>query len=183
MQRRFAQFPGLLVGVILLLMPLRVMAQDSGSTNTSSVCVLAFEDNNENGVRDAGEIPLPGISVHLAVNTDVIVRTHITTADNRHYCFENLENNIYNLYFAESVNHRATTESSAAVQLENSQRFRVEFGAISQSPFRDAADAATEEDTSEELDTSTRLIFAAVGAILVMLFMFGLGIIVASILY
>ncbi|NJO71078.1 MAG: hypothetical protein HC825_03955, partial [Oscillatoriales cyanobacterium RM1_1_9] len=71
-----------------------VAAQD-----TSSVCVLAYEDANENGSRDTGELPLPGISVHLAVDTDVIIQSHITSQENDFFCFENLPPTLYTLTF------------------------------------------------------------------------------------
>jgi len=151
-------------------------AQETGS----SICVLAFEDANENGVRDAGEVPLSGISAHLAIETDIIFQTYISDAENRPHCFEGLPNGVYNLYFADSVSHRATTQNSAAISLEGTQRVRVEFGAVSLSPF---AESSTTDPTDKQLATTERLLIAALGSVVLMIFMFGFGVAIAGFIY
>jgi hypothetical protein len=152
-----------------------------GQESGSAICVLAFEDANENGLRDTGENPLPGIAVNIAINTDVIVASHVTTDQNDHFCFEELTSGVYNLYFADSPNHRATTQNSAALALDN-ERIKVDFGAVSLSPFADeTTTTAPAADIDDELALSTRLLIAALGTVFVMIFMLGLGVMIASV--
>jgi hypothetical protein len=166
----------------ILLLTLTPLLPVHAQGSSGILCVLAFEDLNENGVRDSGEAVFPGISVNVAVNTDVITATHITDPDSAPYCFENLPPNDYHLYFADSPNHRPTTENDAALTLEAGQRLRVEFGAVPQDPLRTPEEAAA-ENTSEQLSNTTRIMVALLGAVLVMVFMIGFGVVLASVLY
>jgi hypothetical protein len=165
------------LGIILVTLTLSVA---HGQESSSAICVLAFEDANENGLRDTGELPLPGVAVNIAINTDVIVASHVTTDQNDHFCFEGLASGVYNLYFVDSPNHRATTQNSAALAL-GAERIKVDFGAVPLSPFADEPTATTTAvDTTDELALSTRLLIAALGTVLVMIFMLGLGVMIAS---
>jgi SdrD B-like domain len=146
-------------------------AQDS---NTGAICVLTFEDSNENGTRDEGEVPLAGIAVNIAVQNDVIIRNHITTSEDSPYCFNDLSNGTYTLSFADSPNHRATLQNSTEVTLEG-DTIRTEFGAVSLPPFAESV------QTDPPLETGSRLLVALLGALLVMLFMAALGGVIAAI--
>lgn len=171
---------------LLILLAVVVPALHAQDGNTSAVCVLAYEDSNENSARDSGEVPLPGINVNLAVETDVIVQSYITTQEPSPHCFEGLAPGDYNLYFDDSANHRATTQNSTQFTLGGSQRVRIEFGAVSESALLapDSPEAIEQANSNGgQLETTYRLLVAAMGSIFVMIFMFGFGIVIASIIY
>jgi len=180
MQRRVNLSIALLI--LMALIAPAVHAQDSGLT--AAVCVLAYEDINENGERDSGEVAMPGISVNLAVETDIIVRTHLTTLENRPYCFESLTpGTSYTLYFDESANHRGTSQNSIAFSIAANERVRVEFGAVSESALLTPGSPEAIEQAGNsggQLETTNRLLIAALGSVVVMIFMFGFGIVIAS---
>lgn len=155
------------------------VAQAQDTASTGNLCVLAYEDTNTNGTRDNGEAVFPGINVNLAVNTDVIIATHITQESDA-YCFENLAPNTYHLYFADSPNHQATTVNQTALEIKAGDRLRVVFGAVATEPVRTEAEAA---NTGETLTASHRVMIALLGAVVVMVFMLGFGIVLASVLY
>lgn len=180
---RLMVFAFFIAGLMFVLVPGGI-AQEG--TPFGSICVLAYEDINENSVRDAGEVPLPGVPVYVAIETDLIIQSYITTQDNKPYCFEGLTPGVYNLYFADSPNHRATTQNSAALSLEAAQRFRVEFGAVAQPALLESGTPeAVEIENSQggQLDTVNRVLIAALGAFFVMIFMLGLGVVIASFIY
>ena len=182
MQRRVNLSIALLI-LLAALVP-AVRAQDGDTA--SAVCVLAYEDSNENSARDSGEVPLPGINVNLAVDTDVIVQSFITTQEPSPFCFEDLAPGMYNLYFDDSANHRATTQNSTQFTLAGGQRVRIEFGAVSESALLapDSPEAIEQANNAGgQLETGNRLLVAALGSIFVMIFMFGFGVVLASIIY
>jgi uncharacterized surface anchored protein len=183
MQRRVNLSIALMI-LMAVLVPL-VHAQDAGTTG--SVCVLAYEDSNENGVRDSGEVPLPGISVNLAVETDIIVQNFITTQENRPFCFDELTPGDYTLYFDDSPNHHPTRQTKTdPFVVQANQRIRVEFGAVSESPLLQPGSPEAIEQANNaggQLETTSRLLIAALGAVVVMVFMFGFGVVIASIIY
>jgi hypothetical protein len=184
MQRRVNLSIALLILLAVIVPALH--AQDGGTS--SMVCVLAYEDVNENSARESGELPLPGINVTLAVETDVIVQRYITTQDNSPFCFEGLTPGVsYTLYFDESANHRATTKNiSDPFALDAGARVRVEFGAVSESALLapDSPEAIEQANSvGGQLETTNRLLVAALGSVIMMIFMFGFGIVLASIIY
>ncbi|NJL92906.1 MAG: hypothetical protein HC915_03880 [Anaerolineae bacterium] len=159
--------------------PLPVHAQQSNN----AICVLAFADDNRNGVRDGGELPLPEIGVHLGLPDGLIFATHITTTQSSPFCFDGLPGGEYSLRFAESVNHQPTTQNSVTIPVENGQRIRVEFGAAPQAPIL-TEDAQRLLQPAEEtrLATSGRLLLALLAAVVVMVLMVGFGAVVVSVL-
>ena len=165
----------------LLAIPLSSANAQNGD---NAICLLTYNDLNENGVRDAGELPLAGVSVNLAVDVDLIFATHISDASGDAYCFERLPAGTYALYFAESTNHRATTQNSVSIEVSQGQRIRVEFGAVpTPAILTEDMVAALRGDELTELDTLTRILIAVIGATFAIVFMAGFGIIIVSALY
>jgi hypothetical protein len=63
---------------------------------------------------------------------------------------------------------------------------RVEFGAVSESALLapDSPEAIEQAGNSGgQLETTSRLLIAALGSVVVMIFMFGFGVVIASIIY
>ena len=153
---------------------------------TGAICVTTFADQNANGAHEVGEQTLAGVNVNLSTG-GAIIATHVTTGDDAPYCFENLLPGYYSIVFTDSPTHRATTSNQAAYELTAGARLELnEFGAfpIALETLRDtlAAQASNTQTTDEPLDTSTRLLLATGGSMLVMLFMVGMGAIVLGLM-
>src|SRR5574341_768663 len=171
--------------ILAILIVLILVPAFSANAQGNAICVFAFQDTNENGVRNDDEGALPGINVNLAIETDIIIATAITTQEDEPYCFENLVPGVYNIYFPDSPNHRATTQSSAAMEIHAGQHIRVEFGAQPEEPIRLQNDPAMPNNptANTRLTTTTRILLALLGTIIVMIFMIGFGAVVVSVMY
>ncbi len=157
--------PRLMIALCLLIVVASVSAQTGGS-----ICTLAYEDVNENGVHEADEPVFAGISVNL-IQQDLIIGTHITTTSSEAFCFQNLPSGEYSIEFEQTPNHTATTDNRAALTLTEGQRIRLEYGAVPQSPFNENAPASS----GEKVESSTRLLISLMAAVLAMIVMIGLG--------
>lgn len=154
-------------------------------TQTGTICVSAFADTNGNGLQDTGESLLDGVNVNLATG-GVIIATHITTLDDDPYCFEHLLPGIYTIRFTDSPTYRTTTANEGTFALEAGQRLTINaFGAFPIAPETlpavVAAQKAAAEADDQPLETPTRLLLATVGAMLVMLFMVGVGAVILGV--
>jgi hypothetical protein len=146
------------------------------------ICVATYADTNASGQRDGGETLLPGINVDLSTG-GVIVATHIIAEGEASYCFMDQSPGIYTVAFADSPIYRATTASTITFRLEGGQTLFIDpsFGAVPV-PLADLraeveARYASKSD-DEPLDTSTRLLLATIGSLVVMIFMIGIGAVV-----
>lgn len=168
------------LSLLLLGGTLPLSAQDAAPTGTG-ICIRSFEDRNGNAVLDTDEPPLPGISVNLATADDVIIATHITGNQTDPYCFQNLNPGTYTVIFADSANHTATTQNRGTLDLSAGQQPRVSFGAQPQEPLP-LLDAAPTSDSGTQISTSSRILLGLLGAVIVMVFMIGLGAVIISLI-
>jgi hypothetical protein len=150
-----------------------VHAQGTGA----AICVIAYEDTNRNNVQEDTELPLPGININLATQGDIIIQSHISTEDTTPFCFEGLAPGTYDIYFADSFNHTSTAENHGTVEVSGSQRYRVGFSALSESPFVEAAEAV---DRDVEVELTSRLAAGFLGAVIVVSLMLGVGIVYSA---
>jgi hypothetical protein len=165
----------LLIG--LLGLALSLAAPTSAQTPVGAICVGTFADGNGNGIRDPGEDMLPGVNVNLATG-GVIIATHIIAPGETQYCFENLLTGIYTVTFTDSPLYRITTANEGTFALDAGQRLMInDFGAFPVANLRAevAAQIAAAQEPDKPLESSTRLMLATVGSMVVMLFMVGIG--------
>lgn len=151
----------------------------SAQTDTGALCISTFADMNGNGIRETTETPLSGVNVNLATN-GMIIATHITDVDEQSYCFENLQPGIYTLTFTDSPTYRTTTSNEGTFALADGQRLTIsDFGAVpvplNRLRAEVAAQVAASQSEDEPLDSSLRLLISTVGAMMIMLFMIGVG--------
>ncbi len=149
---------------------------------TGAICVAAFADTNGNGMQDAGETALAGVNVNLATG-GVIIATHITDLDSDPYCFDNLLTGIYTLTFTDSPMYRTTTANEGTFALEAGQRLTINaFGAFPIPPDALRAEVAAQiAADNQPLETPTRLLLSTVAAMIVMLFMIGVGAVILGV--
>ncbi len=164
----------LLAALIALLAAQPVAAQ----TTTGAICVSTFADANANGVRDADEGPLAGVNVNLETG-GAIIATHVTAADEAQYCFANLLTGTYTITFTEAPTYHLTTAASGTFALEAGQTLTIDpLGGVPVplENLRAAVAAQIEAARAEEpIDSSTRLLYSTVGAMIVMLGLIALG--------
>lgn len=160
--------------------PLVAHAQETSLTG-NAICVLTFEDANANRVRDASEVPLAGITITLKVE-GVIIRSAITTDENRRYCFDGLPDGDYILTFVDAPTHSKTTGNEAALPLSDNTRKTAEFGAVKVSPFEQVANQQV-TDATDTLSTANRIILGVIGAVIVLVLMMGLGLLIAGFMF
>jgi hypothetical protein len=171
----------LLIG-LLSLSP-AIAAPVRAQTPVGAICVASFADSNGNGMRDPGEDMLPGVNVNLATG-GVIIATHIIAPGETQYCFENLLTGIYTVTFTDSALYRITTANEGTFPLDAGQRLMInDFGAFPVANLRTevAAQIAAAREPDKPLESSTRLMLATVGSMVIMLFMVGIGAVILGV--
>ncbi len=141
------------------------------------ICLLAYEDSNQNGLHEPQETAFTGVGVSLLTQDDLIIGNHVTGSDA--FCFQGIAAGSYTVRFESSPNHTATTENTAAIELAEGQRLRLEYGAVPQNPFLDEAPASS----GDKVDTVTRLLISLMAAVVAMILMIGFGAIVMGFIY
>jgi len=161
-----------LIFCVLSFAPIVATAQ----TATGEICVVIFEDTNQSGARDSDELPLEGVATTVALPDGVIIRSHISNSLPEPYCFEELVVGDYLITFVDSANHQGTMQNSALLTVSSGGRMSIDYGAIAQ----DALTAEVTVDDSSELSTTNRLLIAAIGSVLVMMLVGGLGLVIGT---
>jgi hypothetical protein len=164
--------------ILAFWLPPAVFAQ----TPTGAICVATFADANGSGMRDPGEDLLAGVNVNLATG-GVIIATHIIAPGEAQYCFENLLAGIYTVTFTDSPMYRITTANEGTFALDGGQRLMInDFGAFPIPASNLRAEVAAARPPAKPLETSTRLMLATVGSMVVMLFLVGIGAVILGVI-
>lgn len=173
------------IGSVLLACMGWLPAVAAQQPQTGAICVTTFADANENGIQDAGESALAGVNVNLSTG-GAIIATHITTDSTEGYCFENLLRGQYAVMFTDAPTYRFTTPREGAFALDAGERLTIDPVGAVPVPVDTVRATLTarsaNQTTGEPLDSSTRLLLATVGSVMVMLFMIGLGIVVLGLM-
>lgn len=164
----------LIIALFCFIYATPLLAQSGGE-----ICLLAYEDTNQNGQHEPEEISFAGIGVNLLVSDEVIVGSHVTTPGSDFFCFQGLSSGNYTVRFESSPNHTATTENTAVIDLTEGQRIRLEYGAVPQNPFLDQAPASS----GDKVETVTRILISLMAAVVAMTLMLGFGAMVMSFMY
>ena len=164
---------GLLAVSVFPSSPRLVRAQ--ADTSTGTICALTFNDLAKNGVHSAGDPVLIGVNVTLAVDNGLMIANHLSD-DQGQYCFNNLIPGRYRLTFRDPL-ARPTTPTILTLTVNAGDQLVTMFGAITDSVANIAATAAdkTQPGIVITLTRTGRLALAALGALTVMVTMFGLG--------
>ncbi|MBZ0307091.1 MAG: hypothetical protein K8I82_13560 [Anaerolineae bacterium] len=163
--------------VLLIILSCFTYAAPLAAQSGGEICLLAYEDINQNGLHDPEEAAFNGVGVSLLTPDELIIGNHVTGDDP--FCFQGMSPGAYTVRFESSPNHTATTESTAAIELAEGQRLRLEYGAVPQNPFLDEAPASS----GDQVDTVTRLLISLLAAVVAMILMIGFGAIVMGFSY
>jgi hypothetical protein len=148
-----------------------VHAQDSNG----KVCIQAFSDTvHKNGFHDPGEALLPDVGVSLMVNQNVIIANYVTNGKEP-FCFDSLAPQQYTVAFSSPL-YEATTSTGFTFSLAPGEAPLKEFGAVPRTPAAD--NPASSSGSDVPMTTQTRIGLAAAGAVIVMVFFAGLGLII-----
>ncbi len=151
-------------------------AQQPGGSN-GSICVLAFDDTNHNGVRDPGEAPEPDVNIDLKVEQGMIIANYVTDgSETTPHCFTNLTPQQYTVSFSSPL-YAPTTSATFTFVLSPGEQSIREFGAVASAT--EAAPDATSLAAQGGLGTQQRLTLSALGSALMMVGLAGLGMIIA----
>ncbi|NPV66612.1 MAG: hypothetical protein HPY64_05640 [Anaerolineae bacterium] len=162
--------------IVLLAGALPVLAQQAGGR----ICVAAYHDANANGMRDPVEPLLADVVVTLQNDRAIVVDTYLTTGRSEPHCFEGLAPGFYLVGFSGGM-AAPTGEQDFGVTLSGAEivPLQVNYGAIpeaeqAQSPAMAPASTLLTGDNNVLL----RIVFAAAGALLIMVFLAAVGLLI-----
>lgn len=155
----------------------------------NAICVAAFDDQDGNGQRDVAEGLLADAAISLFRNGNNAA-TYVTDGINEPYCFENLEDDTYQVQIFPPADYDMTTTGSWAVAVSNGMDINVQFGTQHNPDSGTAAlamaDTGVEEtavaaDTAAEPEADTggsisRVGFIVLGVAVVLILLAGVGV-------
>ncbi len=161
-----------IIVVTLLVVP--VLAQTSGG----QICIRSFEDRNSNGILDVGE-PLitRSVSASLTDSAGIIIGTQLLDDSSRAaqgiMCFQFLDEGQYTVSVT-SADYNATGSNTFQAAVSGLSAEVFDFGArsaIEQSESATSDSSAPASGASRQSAALQRLIFGAVGAVVITVFM------------
>jgi LPXTG-site transpeptidase (sortase) family protein len=97
------------------------------NTAPANITGTVFNDVNANGVQDAGESPLTGVTVQLANSGGTVIATTTTNASGA-YNFTNLPAGSYTVIETDPAGYTSTTLNNVGVTLSSGTTATVNFG-------------------------------------------------------
>jgi hypothetical protein len=142
------------------------------------ICVTAYNDANQNGVRDPMEPLLPDVVASLLNEQAVAVASYVTDGQSEPHCFEGVAPGTYTVTFEGGL-VTPTGPESFAVTLAAGQLVpaQAQFGALPGASLEPAARSAVRTPLSTE-DLLLRVAIALVGAALIVVVMAIIGVII-----
>lgn len=112
----------------LLIGAAAVQAAPFAQQGSGQICVLAFEDQNGNGVREADEPLLGGVGFTLA-DANGVKGSYKSDGNSEPYCFGSLAAGAYTVQARGTSDLEVTTPGQWAISLSNGAQFDVLYGA------------------------------------------------------
>lgn len=164
-----AKFGSMLIALLILAgIPGRM-----GHAQSGAICVIAFEDANQNALRDPGEPTLNDVNLNLMVGSNIVVANHVTEG-NAPFCFEGLPAQQYTLS-AESHLYQPVDAAPRSFLLRAGERVTLEFGAV---PLPTSFAALPAETViTIPLTVPTRFGLSLAAALVVMALFSGIGLV------
>ncbi len=153
---------------------------------SNSICVAAFNDADGNGQRDVVEGLMADAAISL-FRGGSNVSTYVTDGINEPYCFQNLEDDTYQVQIFPPADYVMTTTGSWAVAVSNGMSIAVEFGtrfdanasavAVAEADAADTAVTTPETTTAPEADSGgSNIGLIVLGAAVVLILLAGVGV-------
>lgn len=98
-----------------------------------SICVVTFDDGNQNGLQDGIEGMISGVTVTIFDGHE-IVGTQVSNAVTGQVCFNDLVPGPYQIFQAVPTSRQLTTVDQVPVELQAGQPVQVYFGSVAAAP-------------------------------------------------
>jgi hypothetical protein len=172
MNRKF-----LAVCAAFLVLLVTVSAALAQSQQSGAVCVIVFQDANQNSVRDPGEEAVTDVNVSLMVDSNVVVANYVAN-QREPFCFNDLVPRQYTLSLS-SPFYQALDPAPVTFVLGSGGRYTHEFGVV---PVKATA-PAPDTILYVPLTVPVRLGMSTAGALGVMALFSGLGLILYGLFF
>ena len=116
---------------------------------TGVICVLPFQDSNENAQQDGDEEPLAGVRVVIE-HQQVELEAYLRTAETKPFCFSGLPSGEYQVIAHGPPPYQSTTPSPAMVALSAGERFSLSWG-FAEAPIPDGRVMLDVDDAGTDL--------------------------------
>lgn len=136
---------------------------------TASVCVILYDDQNGDALRQEFEGIIENGAVSLTEQTGKFSETRNTSSDEDKYCFNDLPGGKYNISMAIPDGYNPTTQLSTILEVLPGDSSRINFGA------QQSTQTQVEEAQAAE-PTSTRSPVLGIAGLALLLLGIGLGI-------
>jgi hypothetical protein len=130
------------------------------------ICVLAFVDEDGNGMRSNDEPPVAGAKFYVFNMQGSILTSHISTGSAEPYCFENLTAGSYTVDGRPPPNMVATSDTRWGAPLTNGSTVNVIFGSRPAANGQICVQAFDDKDGNGERSKATEPLLANVTFIL-----------------
>ena len=131
---------------------------------TASVCVMMFDDVNQNRIQNSGEALLADGVITLRQGT-TDVTSYQTNGTSEPYCFEELEPGSYTAIAVAPEGYGMTTPSSLVISLQAGTSFRLQFGAAQGVVVAIAPTANAQTDSATQPELNQAVAPGSTGAI------------------
>jgi LysM repeat protein len=119
-----------------------------------SICLTAYNDNNENGVLDGGESLKPAVAFTISDGRSV-VSNYVTDGTNEPFCILGLNPGTYRVSRSSLPNEVMTTPGDQAVSLSGGSTLNLYFGSYLGDQIFAEEDAPTEASDTSSSDSIT----------------------------
>jgi hypothetical protein len=163
-----------LAAIVLCTLLAGASAASAQAADAGTVCVIAYGDANQNGVRDPGEETLLDVNINLMLAANVVIANHVTALREPH-CFEALTPQQYMLNISSPL-YDPVDAAPMTFTLPAGQRVTYEFGAVAR-PAEQVVDPSA-SILVIPLNMSTRIGLGVGAALGVMALLTGLGLVI-----
>jgi hypothetical protein len=156
-----------LFAIVLALLVAGNAAAQAAQQGSSQVCVLAFDDQDGNGVRGADEPLLADVSFIL-VDAAGMKHPYKTDGLSEPYCFGSLAAGTYMVQARGAGNREVTTPGQWAINLSDLAEFKAEYGIrkVESGVVQPAAGGAQPATTSGgSMSTLGRIVLGVLGLV------------------
>ncbi len=141
------------------------LAAPAAQQGTGQICVLAFDDQNGNGVRDADEPLLSGVGFTLA-DANGVKGSYKSDGNSEPYCFGSLAAGAYTVQARDTSGLDVTTPGQWAISLANGAQFDVMYGARqSEAQTKPATGGTTTPAGGSGMSTLGRIVLGVLGLV------------------
>ncbi len=175
----------LVVWSLWLLVGLAAIAPAAAQETGGRICVTAYHDSNQNGMRDTIEPLLADVVVSLLNEQNIVIASYVTDGQTEPHCFSDLGAGTYLVNFAGGL-AEPTREETFVLTLVSGQVVpaQAQYGAVPVDPAALAAGGIAPATAQGPVDfTTARLVLALGGAAMAVMVMAALGFIVYQFRY